>query len=382
MKKYLIVLATALVALAGCKGGGESSKYTSIRFKDTAINLAVGETKKLNVLYEPTTLEPPTCEWSSSNEAVATVDNGTVTAVAAGTAQITAKNGDLTAVCEVTVKSAYAMYDIEDYGVFGKKPSVWVTGTDTTFNLSWAGGAVHCRMGLWTVLAWDGDLTYVSGEGLQGVGLLLYSHVPFYTVDDEKAGENNGTPFGWGSFALKDLKGDTLRNIGQAGTLNEAIFCEYMDSYITEIVNDGDGSNIKWDLLPEAIDGAIIFRADYTGSEPSWSYTDNGLIYSIVKDMELYWNADAETFSWVADIAWFNNLENDRYFGLKCTIENEEITGVVKPYDLSVLTEHYQVGDLPTAGVQSNEPKAVKVYKEMPEIRMGRKVVNNVLIKK
>lgn len=101
MKKYLIVLATALVALAGCKGGDESSKYTSIRFKDTAINLAVGETKKLNVLYEPTTLEPPTCEWSSSNEAVATVDNGTVTAVAAGTAQITAKNGDLTAVCAV-----------------------------------------------------------------------------------------------------------------------------------------------------------------------------------------------------------------------------------------------------------------------------------------
>ena len=51
MKKYLIVLAAAVVALASCKPGGESgSKYTKISFKESAIELAIGETAKLKVL--------------------------------------------------------------------------------------------------------------------------------------------------------------------------------------------------------------------------------------------------------------------------------------------------------------------------------------------
>ena len=43
--------------------------------------------------------------WSSSNASVASVDaNGTVTAVAEGSATITAKAGDKSATCTVTVK--------------------------------------------------------------------------------------------------------------------------------------------------------------------------------------------------------------------------------------------------------------------------------------
>ena len=43
-------------------------------------------------------------EWSSSKEAVATVDNGVVTAKKAGSAVITAKVGAVTATCKVTVR--------------------------------------------------------------------------------------------------------------------------------------------------------------------------------------------------------------------------------------------------------------------------------------
>ena len=46
-----------------------------------------------------------TVAWSSSDESVATVNNGVVTAVANGTATITAKAGDQTATCTVTVKT-------------------------------------------------------------------------------------------------------------------------------------------------------------------------------------------------------------------------------------------------------------------------------------
>ena len=82
MKKYLIVLAAALVALASCKNNGGGNEYTSIKFKNAEITLAVGTSDKLAVLYEPTTLEPPTCVWASSNTDVVTVDqNGNIEAI-------------------------------------------------------------------------------------------------------------------------------------------------------------------------------------------------------------------------------------------------------------------------------------------------------------
>lgn len=380
MKKYLIALAALAMVLVGCKQqGGGGSEYTKISFKQTEISIAQGETYKLIVLYEPTSLDAPACEWSTSNAEVATVNNGTVTAVAPGEANITAKHGDLTAVCKVTVTTVYGAYMIEDYGVFGAQPAVWVEGSDTTIAPSWAGGkSYHCRLGYWYVLAWDGNVTYVDKEGLQGEGFLLYSLVPFYTVDDTQAGEDNGTPFGWGSFKLKDTNKDE-RNIGKAGKLDQAVYCEYMDSYITEILAGGDGSNIKWNLLDSAITGAIIFVADYTGDEPSWSYTDNGLVYSLVKDLTLIWDNDSQTFAYEADIDWFNNLEEDRFFGLKYTEE-----GTVKPYNLSIISEHYSVDYAQLLGAPAfSEPKKItKRHNEIPEIRMGRTIVTDKLIKK
>ena len=62
--------------------------------------LTTGETLRLNAEVWPTNL---TVEWASSDESVATVENGVVTAVAAGTATITAKAGDKEATCVVTV---------------------------------------------------------------------------------------------------------------------------------------------------------------------------------------------------------------------------------------------------------------------------------------
>lgn len=380
MKKYLIVLAAAVVALASCKpGGGESgSEYTKISIKQSEITLAAGESTKLNLLYEPTTLDAPACTWSSSNAEVATVANGTVTAVAPGEATITAKLGELSAACKVIVKTVYGAYEIEDYGVFGSKPVSVIAGTDTIINLPWAGGAFNCQLAFWPVLAWDGDLTYVSGSGFQGAGLLLYSTVPFYTINDEKAGEDNGTPVGWGSFKFKDMNGAVKRNIGQAGKLDKDKYCEYMDSYITELLADGTGENIKWDLFPQAIDqeSAIIFVADYTAEEPEWEI-DYGLVRALVKDMELVWDAEEEAFSYIATIDWFNNLDENRYFGLAYTKE-----GVTKPYDLSIITEEYAYGNPVNNAPALNEPYKLKHNTEIPEIRLGRKVVTDMLIKK
>lgn len=73
----------------------------------TAITMNKGEkSEALKVSYNPEdTTDDKTVTWSSENEDVATVENGVVTAVGAGTTTITATVGEFTAECEVTVVS-------------------------------------------------------------------------------------------------------------------------------------------------------------------------------------------------------------------------------------------------------------------------------------
>ena len=67
--------------------------------------LTEGESLTLTATVAPEDATDKTVTWSSSDKGVATVDNnGKVTAVAAGTAIITAKAGDKEATCVVTVE--------------------------------------------------------------------------------------------------------------------------------------------------------------------------------------------------------------------------------------------------------------------------------------
>ena len=71
----------------------------------TAITMNKGDkSEALVVSYNPEdTTDDKTVTWSSENEDIATVEDGVVTAVGAGTTTITAKVGEFTATCEVTV---------------------------------------------------------------------------------------------------------------------------------------------------------------------------------------------------------------------------------------------------------------------------------------
>ena len=77
----------------------------SITLDKSSLELNEGETATLVATVKPDNATNKTVTWSSSRTSVATVDaNGKVTAVAEGTATITAKAGDKTATCTVTVK--------------------------------------------------------------------------------------------------------------------------------------------------------------------------------------------------------------------------------------------------------------------------------------
>lgn len=80
---------------------------TSVTLNKTTLSLTVGGEETLMATVKPDDATNKTVTWTSSNTGVTTVDsNGKVTAVAAGEATITAKAGNQTAKCEVTVTAA------------------------------------------------------------------------------------------------------------------------------------------------------------------------------------------------------------------------------------------------------------------------------------
>lgn len=80
---------------------------TGVELSSSTLEVKLGNPQILTAAVQPTNATNQNVSWSSNNEAVATVDGGTVTAVAAGTATITVttEDGGFKAKCEVTVKS-------------------------------------------------------------------------------------------------------------------------------------------------------------------------------------------------------------------------------------------------------------------------------------
>ena len=76
---------------------------TRVILDKTSASLEAGETVALTATVDPDNATDKAVTWSTSDATVATVNNGVVTAVKVGTATITAKAGDKTAICTITV---------------------------------------------------------------------------------------------------------------------------------------------------------------------------------------------------------------------------------------------------------------------------------------
>lgn len=79
-------------------------EVSELKISNSKLSLKVGENSTLTVTISPSNATDKKTTWASSNKSVATVDsNGKVKAVGAGTATITAKVGNKTVTCTVTV---------------------------------------------------------------------------------------------------------------------------------------------------------------------------------------------------------------------------------------------------------------------------------------
>lgn len=124
---------------------------TSVSLPDS-IDLEVGQTTQLTAKVEPDNATNTNVTWKSSDDTVATVTDGKVAAVKAGTAEITVttEDGNYTATCDVTVTDPNVTLSFNtnaDYDkVLGKDdPNPWEltvyttpSGTDADNNIEWS----------------------------------------------------------------------------------------------------------------------------------------------------------------------------------------------------------------------------------------------------
>ena len=89
---------------------------TAVTLDKNNLEMEVGETVSLAATVKPDNATDKSVTWSTSDSEVATVNNGVVTALKTGTAIITAKAGEKSATCTITVKSTVSDGENEDVG--------------------------------------------------------------------------------------------------------------------------------------------------------------------------------------------------------------------------------------------------------------------------
>ena len=130
---------------------------TGVTVSPSTLTVTAGQTGTLTATVTPSNATDKSVTWTSSNESVAKVSGGTVTAVAEGTATITAKTSNgKTATATVIVEGKKMTYI--DNGVYFEKPSGW----GSTINAYIYGGASESQI----TGAWPGKAMKEVGDGV------------------------------------------------------------------------------------------------------------------------------------------------------------------------------------------------------------------------
>ena len=191
---------------------------TSLTLDNDALALAVGEDATLKATIAPV-YATQSVTWSSSDEAVATVENGKVTAVAAGTATITVAASDtMKAECVVTVSGG------------GEVPQGPITVSKTVAELKeengWANSGVvnSVKIGKvnFTFTGDSGDTKYYDS----GSNLRIYIKAKAEGVD------------GAGSIALAADEGYTIKSVTFTYVWNKSTGTFPLESGVAGEVND------------------------------------------------------------------------------------------------------------------------------------------------
>ena len=107
-RKLFSLVLLFFIVVTSCKQEILPIKVESVTLDITSLTMSVGETRSLTATISPSDAKNQKVLWSTSNANVATVKDGTVSAIAPGEATVTVKtdDGGKTTECTVTVKGA------------------------------------------------------------------------------------------------------------------------------------------------------------------------------------------------------------------------------------------------------------------------------------
>ena len=144
----------------------EDIPLSAILINKTEASLEIGETELLILTFDPEdTTDDLTVIWLSSNEDVAEVSGGIVTAKSEGTVTITAKVGELEATCELTVIEPLTL-DIPLKSITLNKAEVFLTvgNTDALTVIYSPSDTTDSKTITWS--SSDPSITDISDEGV------------------------------------------------------------------------------------------------------------------------------------------------------------------------------------------------------------------------
>lgn len=372
MKKIsLIAVAFATMFLVACDpqgnqgeqggNGNNPSAVVSITLDTTELTLAVGAEEFLKATVDPAGT-PVT--WASSDESVVLVTSaGMVSAIAEGTAVVTASAGDKIAECNITVK-ADAFYDvlgIADYGVYLPGTGEIIPGTDTVLKLSI--GETKCALTyVQEYYAWDENITFdQNAGGFIGDGIVFaLQNVPMYVVNDENFPQYQGVAIDMGYFVVKTLaEGEVLPLCANSGRIDAETYGDWIQLLYSseEDLAGVDVNAVRAEALANTTGALMLFGED-------WGYdlymgAVNKLYYeSAYTDKE---TGEEYPAIFAADVVWANVTAEDRLYGFKVdmdVLETEQKVQLVAPYDYSTISRVFDVNGV-FDGAEEEEPAEV-----------------------
>ena len=160
----------------------EDIKVTSIMLDKKEVTLLQGQSITLTATVSPDNATDPTVKWESSSPSVVSVDNnGVVTALQAGTSEITASAGTKKATCTITVQLSAQKYltfssegttTIALYNYGRTAPTLYYSNDKTTWT-KWDYSAITFS---------SGSPLYICGKNLEGFSFNITSGAEKYSA--------------------------------------------------------------------------------------------------------------------------------------------------------------------------------------------------------
>ena len=196
---------------------------SSVTLDKATLSLAVGETAQLTATVKPDDATDKNVSWTSSDESVAKVDNGKVTAVKAGKATIIAKCGGKTAECAVTVTVPITSLTLDKTSLslaVGETAQLTATvkpddATDKTVTWSSSNESIITVSNgeVYAVAEGTAVISAVSGDKLAQctVTVSVLNNIIYYTSSDQ----NIITPYNTGAFGSNIIANKYENGLGR-----------------------------------------------------------------------------------------------------------------------------------------------------------------------